>query len=146
MSRNPEPTLDPSATIPARGTVTETIALEPVPLDRVGAEMARFLGPRPYSQVHPRLGTIDPARVVSADRLRAIRYGGHERDSATGSSGRRHHYHEETWSLDAAVGAMHVADNVRRVPVPVSSCPRGTAPDDDGQRAPIAASFDALTS
>ncbi|WP_181919731.1 hypothetical protein [Alkalilimnicola ehrlichii] len=51
---------------------------------------------------------------MSADGERSIRYGSHEMNSKP----TKHHYHEETWSLDPENNVMNVDNTVARVPLP----------------------------
>jgi hypothetical protein len=145
-ARTPDPTCTPASTIASRGTVAEAIVLEPVPLQQASVEMVKFLGPPPYTQTHPRLGTFDPTRLVSADRLRSIRRSAHERDSAAAQGSRRHHYHEETWSFDPATRSMNVADTVRRLPATASTAIVDPDRADGEAAGSIGAAFDALVS
>ena len=52
----------------------------------------------------------DGYRLVSADGMRSIRFGGHEMDSPSNLF----HYHEEVWSVDEA-GNWFVDNVIRRV-------------------------------
>ena len=90
----------------------ETIRSKPVKPENVVDEWDRFLGPGPHSNVHPRTGAVDPDRIVSADGKRSIRYGGHE----TNGKPTKHHYHEETWTYDAATDTMTVDNCLIRAP------------------------------
>ncbi len=72
-----------------------------------------FLGEGPYTNIHPRTGLPDNDRIVSADGKRSIRYGSHEMNSKPN----KHHYHEETWTLDLINNAMNVDNTVIRVPL-----------------------------
>jgi hypothetical protein len=85
-----------SPSVPNQGTNVETFAKFQLKPNEVQARWEQFLGPKPYSHKHPRTGQIDPHRLVSADGKRSIRYGDHERTSGP----TKHHYHEETWTLD----------------------------------------------
>jgi hypothetical protein len=137
---HPDPAASCAATVPAAGTNTETIHPQAVKVAEAGAEMAAFLGSGPYSQTHPRLGTTDPTRIVSADGTRSIRYGDHERNSAA----TKHHYHEETWTLDTATNTMNVSNQVRRVPIQVPKSATDAAARVADGKATVAAAFDAL--
>ncbi|MDQ3801737.1 MAG: hypothetical protein M3384_20120 [Acidobacteriota bacterium] len=75
--------------------------------------MENFLGDGPYTNKHPRIGEPDPDRLVSADGKRSIRYGDHEMNSPP----TKHHYHEETWTLDEVNNVMNVDNKVIRVPL-----------------------------
>lgn len=72
-----------------------------------------FLGAGPYSNKHPRTGAPETGRVMSADGLRSIRYGDHEKTSKP----TLHHYHEETWTYDSGANHIAVINMVQRVPV-----------------------------
>jgi hypothetical protein len=82
-------------------------------LDAVRSQWLAFLGPGGLNQRHPRTGAIDPTRLISADGQRSIRYGNHERNSAPN----QHHFHQETWTHQAASNSISVANVLRRVPV-----------------------------
>ena len=82
-------------------------------LDAVRSQWLAFLGPGGLNQRHPRTGAIDPTRLISADGQRSIRYGNHERNSAPN----QHHFHQETWTYQAASNSISVANVLRRVPV-----------------------------
>jgi hypothetical protein len=71
-----------------------------------------FLGEGPHTNLHPRTGLPDADRIVSADGTRSIRYGSHEMNS----SPTKHHFHQETWSYDAASDTMTVTNTQVRVP------------------------------
>jgi hypothetical protein len=73
-----------------------------------------FLGDGPTSDTHPRLGTPDPDRIVSADGLRSIRMGAHE----MGSSPTRFHYHEESWTFDSNANKWIISNLKINVPFP----------------------------
>ena len=70
-----------------------------------------------HTNKHPRTGLPDPDRIVSADGKRSIRYGSHE----VNSKPTKHHYHEETWTLDPRNNVMNVDNTVVRVPLPRSN-------------------------
>lgn len=57
-------------------------------------------------------GLLNNDRIVSADGKRSIRYGAHEMNSKPN----KHHYHEETWTLDLINNVMNVDNTVIRVP------------------------------
>jgi hypothetical protein len=73
-----------------------------------------FLGDGPTTNIHPRLGTPDADRIVSADGLRSIRMGTHE----MGSSPTKFHYHEETWTFDADANTWTATNLKVNVPFP----------------------------
>lgn len=100
-------------TIPNQGTTTETYASKPVKPEEAMMRIEEFLGPGPYTNIHPRTGEIDNNRIVSKDGLRSVRYGDHE----INSSPTKHHYHEETWCLDEVNNCMNVENVVVRVPL-----------------------------
>jgi RHS repeat-associated protein len=91
----------------------EVTAPKPIKPEAAVAEWDKFLGPGPHTNTHPRTGVPDANRIVSADRTRSIRYGNHE----MGSKPTKHHYHEETWTYDAATDTMTVANTIKRVPL-----------------------------
>jgi hypothetical protein len=100
---------------PGQGTMTETYASGNIKADK-GSVVARwkaFLGAGPYTQKHPRDGSVAVGRLVSADGKRSIRYGDHEKTSST----TLHHFHEETWTYNIGGNTVDVANQVRRVPV-----------------------------
>jgi RHS repeat-associated protein len=70
-----------------------------------------FLGAGEHTNIHPRLGTPDPNRIVSADGTRSVRFGPHEMNS----SPNKLHYHEETWAHDPATSTWSVENVLRRV-------------------------------
>lgn len=100
-------------TIPNQGKTTEIYASKPVKLEEAMMRIEKFLGPGPYTNIHPRTGEIDNNRIVSKDGLRSIRYGDHE----INSSPTKHHYHEETWCFDKVNNCMNVENVVVRVPL-----------------------------
>jgi RHS repeat-associated protein len=75
-----------------------------------------FLGRGPHTDIHPRLGTPDPDRIVSADGTRSIRMGPHEMNSKP----TKFHYHEETWNYDRGSNTWDVDNVVRRIQWPRS--------------------------
>lgn len=100
---------------PGQGTMTETYASGNIKAD-AGTVIARwktFLGAGPYTQKHPRDGSVAVGRLISADGKRSIRYGDHEKTS----SSTLHHFHEETWTYNSVENKVDVANQVRRVPV-----------------------------
>lgn len=99
--------------VPAPGRHTETIAQNPVKPSQAVDKWDDFLGPKPHTNIHPRTGKVDNDRIVSQDRTKSIRYGDHEMKSRT----EKHHYHEETWSLDPATNKMNVDNIIVRVPI-----------------------------
>jgi RHS repeat-associated protein len=72
-----------------------------------------FLGKGPHTNTHPRTGQPDPDRLVSADGKRSIRYGTHEMKSKPN----KHHYHEETWTLEFETQRMNIDNTIIRVPL-----------------------------
>jgi hypothetical protein len=101
-----------AGTTPTAADGVETIGANIPPAD-VSARWQVFLGAGPYSHKHPRTGIDDPTRLVSADGQRSIRYGNHERNS----SANQHHFHEETWTYNAATTTLTVTNVLRRTPV-----------------------------
>lgn len=78
-------------------------------------EWEDFLGPGPYSNIHPRTGMPDPDRLVSADGTRSIRMGNHE----MGSKPTKFHFHKETWDWIAPSNTWVVGNTMVRVPLGV---------------------------
>ncbi len=103
--KNPNP--------PGQGYHNETYAPKPVKPEDALNRWDDFLGPGPHTNIHPRTGLPDPDRIVSADGKRSIRYGNHEMNSKP----TKHHYHEETWTLDPANNVMNDDNLVVRVPI-----------------------------
>ena len=91
----------------------ETYASKPVKPEEAILKWGEFLGDGPYTNIHPRTGKPDPDRLVSADGTRSIRYGAHEMNSKP----TKHHYHEETWTLELKNKTMNVDNSVIRVPL-----------------------------
>ncbi|MCG3212508.1 MAG: hypothetical protein FOGNACKC_06178 [Anaerolineae bacterium] len=89
----------------------EIVSRSPIrPQDAV-ADWEEFLGPGPYTNIHPRTGLPDSDRLVSSDRTRSIRYGSHEMNHP------RHHYHLEHWIYDPyehVMDVINVVVNVQR--------------------------------
>jgi hypothetical protein len=106
----------PSPPIPGRGYHNEVYGAHPVKPQDATDKWDEFLGPGPHTNIHPRTGQPDPDRIVSADGKRSIRYGDHEMTSKP----TKHHYHEETWTLDLQNNVMNVDNTVIRVPLPKS--------------------------
>ncbi|MBD2816867.1 type IV secretion protein Rhs, partial [Xenorhabdus sp. Flor] len=100
-------------TPPGQGYHNETYAPKPVKPEDAISRWDDFLGPGPHTNTHPRTGLPDPDRIVSADGKRSIRYGNHEMSSKP----TKHHYHEETWTLDPVKNEMNVDNVVVRVPI-----------------------------
>ena len=98
---------------PERGYHNETYADKPVKPEDATKKWDEFLGEGPHTNIHPRTGDVDPDRIVSADGKRSIRYGNHEMNSKP----TKHHYHEETWTLDEKNNVMNVDNLVVRVPL-----------------------------
>ena len=82
----------------------ETIALRPLKPTEATQVWNDLLGEEPYSDLHP---------IVSADGARSIRMGPHEMNS----SPTRFHFHEETWTFDAATNTWTIDNLVVRVPL-----------------------------
>ena len=106
-----------NAHAPHNATVrsTETFG-DPIRASQATQAWDDFLGPGPHTDIHPRLGTPDPDRIVSADGQRSIRMGDHEMNSKP----TKFHYHEETWNYDAATNTWDVDNVVRRIAWPRS--------------------------
>jgi hypothetical protein len=112
LAQNPS-TVHPPSHVSGRGYNNETTAPNPVKLKDMKAAWIRFLGPGPYTNIHPRTGVLDNTKLVSADGKRSIRYGGHE----VGSKPTKHHYHEETWTYDSHADVFNVDNLIVRVPI-----------------------------
>ena len=104
----------PSNIPPKMGYHIETYANKPVKPQETVRKWDEFLGPGPHTNTNPRTGTPDRDRIVSSDAKRSIRYGSHEMNSKPS----RHHYHEETWTLELKNNTMNVDNTVVRVPLP----------------------------
>lgn len=103
----------PPAPTPTRKVVEhETFDPKPLKPGEAARRWDDFLMGGPTTNVHPRLGTPDPNRIVSADGSLSIRFGPHE----MGSSPTKFHYHEETWSYEEATHTWMVHNTVKRVP------------------------------
>jgi RHS repeat-associated protein len=98
---------------PGQGYHNEVYASKPVKPQDAAGKWHDFLGEGPYTNIHPRTGLPDNDRLVSADGKRSIRYGAHEMNSKPN----KHHYHEETWTLDLINNVMNVDNTVVRVPL-----------------------------
>jgi hypothetical protein len=106
----------PAASVPSppgQGYHKETTSPKQLKPEEMQAEQEKFLGPGPYTHIHPRTGQEDATRTVSADGKRSIRYGKHEKNSKPSL----HHYHEETWTFDPVNNVMNVDNTIRRVPL-----------------------------
>ncbi|WP_256534877.1 RHS repeat domain-containing protein, partial [Pseudomonas sp. 35 E 8] len=99
---------------PEMGYHKETYANKPVKPEETTRKWDEFLGPRPHTNTNPRTGKPDRDRIVSSDAKRSIRYGAHEMNSKPS----KHHYHEETWTLELKTNTMNVDNTVVRVPLP----------------------------
>lgn len=98
-------------------TIFKRHALKTRPLgkpDQAVQKLDEFLGPGPHTSTNPRTGKDDNDRIVSSDAKRSIRYGSHEMNSKPS----KHHYHEETWTLELKSNIMNVDNTVVRVPLP----------------------------
>ncbi|MCU0122215.1 RHS repeat protein [Pseudomonas sp. B2M1-30] len=98
---------------PGQGYHNEVYGSKPVKPQDATKRWEDFLGEGPYTNTHPRTGLPDNDRIVSADGKRSIRYGAHEMNSKPN----KHHYHEETWTLDLINNVMNVDNTVIRVPL-----------------------------
>ena len=98
---------------PGQGYHNEVYASKPVKPQDAAGKWHDFLGEGPYTNIHPRTGLPDNDRLVSADGKRSIRYGAHEMNSKPN----KHHYHEETWTLDLINNVMNIDNTVVRVPL-----------------------------
>lgn len=94
----------------AKGVETERIG-QSVKASEATSAWDEFLGAGEHTNIHPRLGTPDPNRIVSEDGTRSIRLGPHEMNS----SPNKFHYHEETWTHDPVTNTMNVDNVLRRV-------------------------------
>ncbi|KAB0563948.1 type IV secretion protein Rhs, partial [Pseudomonas sp. ICBG1301] len=103
-----------SNTPPAMGYHKETYAHESIKPEEATRKWEEFLGPEPHTNTNPRTGKPDRDRIVSNDAKRSIRYGSHEMNSKSS----KHHYHEETWTLELKSNTMNVDNTVVRVPLP----------------------------
>lgn len=109
-----EPPSPTTSTIsPEMGYHKETYANKPVKPEEASRKWDEFLGPGPHTNIHPRTGKPDRDRIVSGDAKRSIRYGPHEMNSKSS----KHHYHEETWTLELKSNTMNVDNTVVRVPL-----------------------------
>jgi RHS repeat-associated protein len=97
--------------IPGRGYHIEKAAPQAIKATDVTRRWEEFLGPGPYTNIHPRTGAVDADRIVSADGMRSIRYGAHEMSSAAS----KHHYHEETWTYDPGKNVVNVDNTMVRI-------------------------------
>nr|WP_232013100.1 RHS repeat-associated core domain-containing protein [Pseudomonas fluorescens] len=95
-----------------QGYHNEVYGSKPVKPQNAVERWESFLGEGPYTNIHPRTGLPDNDRIVSSDGKRSIRYGAHEMNSKPN----KHHYHEETWTLDLINNLMNVDNTVIRVP------------------------------
>ncbi|NMY82418.1 type IV secretion protein Rhs, partial [Pseudomonas rhodesiae] len=98
---------------PVMGYHKEIYANKSIKPEETTQKWEKFLGPGPHSNIHPRTGTPDSDRIVSSDAKRSIRYGAHEMNSKPS----KHHYHEETWTLELKSNTMNVNNTVVRVPL-----------------------------
>ena len=75
------------------------------------AEMDRFLGSGPITDIHPRLGAPDLDRLVSQvspNEWVSVRFGSHE-------MGGNLHYHQEWWRYDAVADQIYYVNVGRRI-------------------------------
>ncbi|MFJ9523361.1 DUF6531 domain-containing protein [Kitasatospora sp. NPDC101801] len=91
----------------------EVVAPKPLKPSEADAKWKEFLGPGPYTDIHPRTGLPDPGRLVSADGLRSIRMGPHEMNSKP----TKFHFHMETWSWVSPSNTWYVSNTMVRVPL-----------------------------
>ncbi|MGE1156010.1 RHS repeat domain-containing protein, partial [Pseudomonas kitaguniensis] len=110
-----EPLSPTTSNVPSEmGYYRETYANKPVKPEHTIQKWDEFLGPSPHTNTNPRTGKADQDRIVSSDAKRSIRYGSHEMNSKPS----KHHYHEETWTLELRTNIMNVDNTVVRVPLP----------------------------
>ncbi|KIR19624.1 putative deoxyribonuclease RhsC [Pseudomonas fluorescens] len=102
-----------SNTSPEMGYHKEVYANKPVKPEDAAQKWEDFLGSGPYTNTNPRTGKLDRDRIVSSDAKRSIRYGPHEMNSKPS----KHHYHEETWTIELKTNTMNVDNTVVRVPL-----------------------------
>lgn len=81
--------------------------------EKVEDKWKAFLGGAPYGKKHPRTGVDDPERITSTDGTKTIRYGNHERTSTDN----KHHYHDESWTLNGGTDKVDVDNKIKRVPL-----------------------------
>ncbi|MDX2602880.1 polymorphic toxin-type HINT domain-containing protein [Streptomyces caniscabiei] len=93
----------------------EVVAPKPLKPAQVEKAWSDFLGPGPYTNIHPRTGQPDPSRLVSADGRRSIRMGDHEMNSKP----TKFHYHMETWDWNSVNNTWTVSNTMQRVPLGV---------------------------
>ncbi|MDP9862652.1 hypothetical protein J2S55_001918 [Streptosporangium brasiliense] len=93
----------------------EVTAPKPLKPSQVDKAWSDFLGPGPYTNIHPRTGQVDPNRLVSADGRRSIRVGDHEMNSKS----TKFHYHMETWDWNSVTNTWTVGNTMQRVPLGV---------------------------
>ncbi|NWC88518.1 RHS repeat protein [Pseudomonas reactans] len=103
----------PSYIPPEMGYHKEIYANKPVKPEDTTRKWDDFLGPGPHTNTNPRTGMPDRDRIVSGDAKRSIRYGSHEMNSKPS----KHHYHEETWTLELKTNKINVDNTVIRVPL-----------------------------
>ena len=106
--------LNPTTSNIGMGYHKEVYANKPVKPEEATKKWDEFLGPGPHTNTNPRTGKPDDNRIVSSDAKRSIRYGTHEMNSKPN----KHHYHEETWTLELKSNTMNVDNTVVRVPLP----------------------------
>ncbi|MFI8515549.1 RHS repeat-associated core domain-containing protein, partial [Streptomyces sp. NPDC085460] len=91
----------------------EVVAAKPLKASQAYDAWTDFLGPGPYTNIHPRTGKVDPNRLVSADGRRSIRMGDHEMNSKP----TKFHFHMETWDWDSETNTWTVGNTMQRVPL-----------------------------
>ncbi|WP_274562789.1 polymorphic toxin-type HINT domain-containing protein [Streptomyces spiramyceticus] len=102
----------PPETVNNLPEVTAPKPLKPSQADKAWSD---FLGPGPYTNIHPRTGQVDPNRLVSSNGRRSIRMGDHEMNSKP----TKFHFHMETWDWNSVTNAWTVGNTMQRVPLGV---------------------------
>ncbi|MFE4777903.1 polymorphic toxin-type HINT domain-containing protein [Streptomyces sp. NPDC056713] len=102
----------PAETVNNLPEVTAARPLKPSQVDQAWSD---FLGPDPYTNIHPRTGQVDPNRLVSSDGRRSIRMGDHEMNSKP----TKFHFHMETWDWNSVTNTWTVGNTMQRVPLGV---------------------------
>ncbi|MFE7805819.1 polymorphic toxin-type HINT domain-containing protein [Streptomyces sp. NPDC057430] len=102
----------PAETVKNLPEVTAPKPLKPSQADQAWSD---FLGPGPYTNIHPRTGQVDPNRLVSSDGRRSIRMGDHEMNSKP----TKFHFHMETWDWNSVTNTWTVGNTMQRVPLGV---------------------------
>ncbi|MFC1416547.1 DUF6531 domain-containing protein [Streptacidiphilus cavernicola] len=116
---NPHTWSDPLGLSPHQKVteLPETTAPKPLKPQDADQAMTDFLGPGPYTNIHPRTGVPDPNRLVSADGRRSIRIGNHEMNSKP----TKFHFHMETWDFVSPSNEWIVGNTMVRVPLGLKS-------------------------